>query len=177
MRANELDIDYECPACDGTGQPIDNDRRSSCPFCGGDGVYNRVQNAGRPNHVHIGALVYDTDGTVVRAGRVGVMPITDDRGGFDQRYGPETVDDPPQDFQPDMIDRLGNQLGANAPYDLPDDPPYNGASYGREDLTTGSPSDPDLGPNEVLGFLRTRNDTPTADALETTFREIGILDE
>lgn len=128
-------------------------------------------------------MYYYQDGPVIKVERLARTPIEDDvTGGFDGRYGTFAPSSPDPDYQQDMLDQLANRpLGANTntnadEYEMPNEEPYNGAVYSAADFPGGSwPADSDLAPAQALAWLRARGDTFTADVLDETLSQVGLL--
>ena len=67
----------------------------------------------------------------------------------------------------DIADRMQNQMGKNAPYNI------NGHEITESDMPNGWPNDPDLSPQEVLAWLRARGSEILAEELEYALSQIG----
>lgn len=158
MKASDFSPIIECPACGG--------KEPSCPFCdNGKFSYHCPSN---PSEAGRDVLIYgvetDADGQVKKmlpADRVNVLA-------GDNTQAPPTDDSGEITVAPDMADRMQNQLGANAPYEV------NGNSVTESDFPNGWPSDPDLSPQEVLVWLEARGDDSLADPLREAIENLGL---
>lgn len=170
MQASQLDYDMECPACGGTGDALEADRRSACPICEGTGTFNR--NTSMPSgEVLIGEVNYYQQGPVIKVERLGRMPIQDDvTGGFEGRFGSFQPSNPDPNYEPDTADQFNNSpLGTNGPYDV------YGYTVDSSNMPGGSwPSGADLTVNQAIAWKRARGDEITAQRLETIKSEAGL---
>jgi hypothetical protein len=158
MRASDFSPIIECPACNGTDP--------SCPFCG-DGAFSYYCPA-NPSEADRDVLIYgvesDVDGRVKKmlpARRVNVLA-------GDSTKAPPTDENGDITVAPDMADRMQNQLGANAPYEVA------GQTITGSDLPNGWPSDPDMTPQEVLAWLEARGSTALANPLREAIANLGL---
>lgn len=196
MKAKDFDTDIDCPIC--TESDHDFDEYGGCPRCGGDGQINRFRDGETDRFrqqiqgEQRDTLVLDERVKVRSTGltfMVDRQPVDPDVGGFNARYGDEIPSDdamerdPIASFEQDMKDRLQNRLGENAEngsYILPEDP-YNGAEYSGSDLPDQAKDvffdqdddhDPDI--DQVIAWLRCRNDDCTANLFERLKDEQGL---
>jgi hypothetical protein len=158
MKASDFDAVIDCPSCNGS--------RPSCPFCAnGEFSYYARANPAEPNRsVLIYGVTADSDGGVKKMISVQRMNVL----AGDQTQSPPTDDSGAVIVPADMADRMQNQLGANAPYSI------NDSTVVESDLPNGWPSDPDLSPQEVLGWLETRGSTALADPLRDAIDNLGL---
>jgi hypothetical protein len=158
MKASDFNAVISCPHCGGDGQ--------NCPFCD-NGEFSHYCPA-NPSEADRDVLVYavesDADGRakkMLSAQRVNTL-------------AGDATKDPPTDgsgdlaVPQDIADRMQNQLGVNAPYEV------NGNSVTESDLPNGWPSDADLSPQEVIAWLKARGNTTLAGSLHEAIENLGL---
>lgn len=168
MKANDLNKLVPCPICGGE-QKDPAEHSYPCRRCGGSGEINRYGPEDQGPHGGENTVVLyeflDEESDVLH---VQDMPITNkSTGGFDERYGPERIDDlsepPLSEYQQDMKDRLQNKLGENlddGEYKMPNKEPYHGTTYSVMDMYNEEwPADnPDLSIDYIIFWLNARGD-------------------
>lgn len=174
MKASDLDYDTDCPGCNGTGEPIDGDGHDVCRVCQGSASINRYQDAesGRV----ILRVDYEKD-VLVHVARHQMAESTGGAGGFDERYGPSTVQTPPDGAPQDLIDQVTSKpLGNNGAYDI-DGNTVSASDLHKDVWPSSCPDCPDgangdLCIDHIITWHRARGDEEHASVFEQIKSEL-----